>query len=171
MSLQIQTQTRDFMSSDPLIWLFGLEQFGIKFGLDNIARHRRGARPSRASVPLGARRRHQRQGLGDGHGRRRAARRRPPIRALHLAPSRRSDRALRHRRRPVAARRSAAVVADVRDRDRRLRDGGALDAHPTFFEVTTAVAFELFRRAPVESRSARSGSAGGSMRPTCSTRW
>ena len=25
------------MSSDSLTWLFGLEQFGIKFGLDNIA--------------------------------------------------------------------------------------------------------------------------------------
>ena len=32
----------------------------------------------------------------------------------------------------------------------RLRDGGRIDAQPTFFEVTTAVAFELFRRAAVE---------------------
>ena len=37
--------------TDPLAYLFGLEQFGIKFGLDNIARDRRRARPSRARVP------------------------------------------------------------------------------------------------------------------------
>ena len=30
-----------------------------------------------------------------------------------------------------------------------MRASGALDVHPTFFEVTTAVAFELFRRAGV----------------------
>ena len=59
----------------------------------------RGARPSRAQLHLAARRRHQRQGLGDGHGARGAARRRAAHRALHLAPPGRHHRAVRHRRR------------------------------------------------------------------------
>ena len=55
---------------------------------------------------------------------------------------------------------TSATVVD------RLRDDGDSNAQPTFFEVTTAVAFELFRRARSRSRSARSASAGGLMRPT-----
>ncbi len=43
-----------------------------------------------------------------------------------------------------------AAVADVRGAVEALRAEGALDVTPTFFEVTTAVAFELFRRAGVE---------------------
>jgi dihydrofolate synthase/folylpolyglutamate synthase len=44
----------------------------------------------------------------------------------------------------------AAAIGDVRDVvDGLLRDGG-LDVRPTFFEATTAVAFELFRRAGVD---------------------
>lgn len=46
------------------------------------------------------------------------------------------------------------VLVNVVDKIRRLIDmllaKGTLDAPPTFFEVTTAVAFELFRRAGVE---------------------
>jgi dihydrofolate synthase/folylpolyglutamate synthase len=42
-----------------------------------------------------------------------------------------------------------AAVADVRDVVESLRAERALDVQPTFFEVTTAVAFELFRRAGV----------------------
>ena len=43
-----------------------------------------------------------------------------------------------------------AAVADVRAVVEQLMAEGVLLAHPTFFEVTTAVAFELFRRAGVE---------------------
>ena len=43
-----------------------------------------------------------------------------------------------------------AVAADVLDCADRLRIEGRLHAHPTFFEATTAMAFELFRRANVE---------------------
>ena len=52
--------------------------------------------------------------------------------------------------RPVTDDALAAAVDDVRDGDRRLRADGRLDVQPTFFEVTTAVAFELFRRADVD---------------------
>ena len=52
--------------------------------------------------------------------------------------------------RPVAADKMIAAVADVRAAIEQLLAEGVLQAHPTFFEVTTAVAFELFRRAGVE---------------------
>src|SRR5258708_3440825 len=42
-----------------------------------------------------------------------------------------------------------SAVADVRDVVALLRADGTLEVQPTFFEVTTAVAFELFRRARV----------------------
>src|SRR6185295_17886506 len=51
---------------------------------------------------------------------------------------------------PVAADHMIAAVADVRAVVEQLLANGTLQAHPTFFEVTTAVAFELFRRAQVE---------------------
>ena len=42
------------------------------------------------------------------------------------------------------------VASDVLDCADRLRATGELPVHPTFFEATTAMAFELFRRADVE---------------------
>ena len=45
----------------------------------------------------------------------------------------------------------AAAIADVRVAIDELRASGALTVQPTFFEVTTAVAFELFRRAKVDA--------------------
>jgi dihydrofolate synthase/folylpolyglutamate synthase len=44
----------------------------------------------------------------------------------------------------------AGVISYVRERIDSLRAAGALEVQPTFFEVTTAVAFELFRRARVD---------------------
>ena len=116
---------------DSLAYLFGLEQFGIKFGLENISTHRRAARPSRARLSIGPRRRHQRQGLGHGDGRRRAARGGLPCGALHLAASDRSHGAVRDRRPSGVDRR--AVRGDRRHprRDRRAargrRPGGPAD--------------------------------------------
>src|SRR6185503_1271357 len=52
--------------------------------------------------------------------------------------------------RPVDQRDLIAAVAAVRTVVDSLRDAGVLAVQPTFFEVTTAVAFELFRRAQVE---------------------
>ena len=43
-----------------------------------------------------------------------------------------------------------AVVSDVHDAVDRLLSRGQLPASPTFFEVTTAIAFEIFRRAGVD---------------------
>src|SRR5436309_3977232 len=43
-----------------------------------------------------------------------------------------------------------AAVGSLREAVDRLLARGVLDAPPTFFEATTAVAFELFRRARVD---------------------
>ena len=43
-----------------------------------------------------------------------------------------------------------AAARDVRDGIEALRADGSLRAAPTFFEATTALAFELFRRAAIE---------------------
>ena len=104
----------------PLAWLFALEQFGIKFGLENISRHRRASRPPGARVPFDPHRGHERQRLGNGDGRRRTARRRSSLGALHVAAPGRSLRALRHRRTAGRGRR-----ADGRGRGRPRRRRGA----------------------------------------------
>ena len=52
--------------------------------------------------------------------------------------------------RPVAEDAMAAAVIRVRDAIDGLRADGGLDVQPTFFEVTTAVALELFRGAGVD---------------------
>lgn len=51
---------------------------------------------------------------------------------------------------PVAAGDLERAAHDVLDCAERLRGAGELSVHPTFFEATTAIAFELFRRARVE---------------------
>jgi dihydrofolate synthase/folylpolyglutamate synthase len=51
---------------------------------------------------------------------------------------------------PVSQGALVAAIADVRAAVESLRERRVLDVQPTFFEVTTAVAFELFRRAHVE---------------------
>ena len=51
--------------------------------------------------------------------------------------------------RPVSQDALVAVVADVQRVAESLLESGTLSAPPTFFEVTTAAAFELFRRAGV----------------------
>src|SRR5829696_4343556 len=43
-----------------------------------------------------------------------------------------------------------AVISDLRATIATLRSDGTLDVSPTFFEVTTAAAFELFTRAAVD---------------------
>jgi dihydrofolate synthase/folylpolyglutamate synthase len=138
------------LTADPVQWLFSLEHLGIKFGLENISRL------------LGA--------LGNPH---------QTFASVHVAGTNGKgsvtaivDTALRH-----AGYRSArytsphlerieerfvidgqevesAALADaagaVRDATSRLIAEGALAGPPTFFEATTAAAFELFNRAGVD---------------------
>jgi dihydrofolate synthase/folylpolyglutamate synthase len=136
--------------SDPFAWLFGLEQFGIKFGLDTIT----------ASVEaLG----HPEQAFRSVHvagtngkgsvtamvetGLRAAGHHTARYTSPHLVDL--SERFVIDGR-PVDQDVLARTVADVRRVVEDLRERGRLEVHPTFFEVTTAVAFELFRRAGVD---------------------
>ena len=90
--------------------LYGLER---RQGQARARRHARAARArsaTRSALPLGARRRHQRQGLDVRADRARAARGRPSHRALHLAPPGRLPRA-HPRRRPLGRRGVARAAA------------------------------------------------------------
>src|SRR5205085_407793 len=62
--------------------------------------------------------------------------------------------------RPVDREALIAVVAELRDRITALVARGTLQAHPTFFEVTTAAALELFRRAGVQIATIEVGLGG-----------
>ena len=135
---------------DPLTWLFALEQFGIKFGLDNIsAIVARLGHPERAFSAV-----HIAGTNGKGSvtamvdaALRAAGHRSARYTSPHLVDL--SERFVVDGR-PVSDDALAAAVADVRIAIDGLRRDGGLDVQPTFFEVTTATAFELFRRAGVE---------------------
>ena len=131
--------------------LFALETFGIKLGLENISRLVRRARPSRTQLHVPSRRRHQRQGLGHGDGARRARRRRRPQPARYTSPHLVDrQRTLRHRR-PIRSTPPRSKRVGTRAGSARIACGRReLPVQPTFFEATTAIAFELFRRARVE---------------------
>ena len=136
--------------SDPLSYLFGLEQFGIKFGLDNmLAIVERLGHPERAFRTIHIAGTNGKGSvtamidqalIADGY---RSARYTSP----HLT---RLEERFAVGGHPVERGALVAAVADVRDVVDSLRADGVLDTHPTFFEVTTAVAFELFRRAAVD---------------------
>ena len=51
---------------------------------------------------------------------------------------------------PIDAPALEAAAQDVLDCSEQLQAEGVLSVHPTFFEATTAIGFELFRRAHVE---------------------
>ena len=138
------------LAVDPLQYLFGLEQFGIKFGLDNItAIVARLGHPERAFTSI-----HIAGTNGKGSvtamvdaSLRAAGHKSARYTSPHLVDL--SERFVIDGR-PAGERDLVRAVADVRDAIDDLRTRGELEVQPTFFEVTTAVAFELFRRANVE---------------------
>jgi dihydrofolate synthase/folylpolyglutamate synthase len=131
-------------------WLFGLEQFGIKLGLDNITTLLEAlGRPERAYRTA-----HIAGTNGKGSV---AAMTDTALRAAGYLTGRYTsphlvDIAERFAidGRPVD--RDALVVAleDIRATVDHLQQIQQLQVQPTFFEVTTALAFELFRRAGVD---------------------
>jgi dihydrofolate synthase/folylpolyglutamate synthase len=135
---------------DPLSYLFGLEQFGIKFGLQNIqAMCAALGHPERAfrSVHIAGT-----NGKGSVTAMVDAA-----LRAAgHRTGRYTSPHLVRLNERfvvdglQVEDADMIGAIASVRTVVERLVTDRVLDAQPTFFEVTTAVAFELFRRAAVE---------------------
>jgi dihydrofolate synthase/folylpolyglutamate synthase len=135
---------------DPIAFLFSLERLGMKFGLENIAllcqalghpersfrsvlvagTNGKGSVTALLAAALGA----------SGH---RAARYTSP----HLV---RLEERFVIDGREVTTDALRAAAGRVRDAVNRLRVEGRLDAPPTFFECTTAAAFDLFRDAGVE---------------------
>nr|AXL06713.1 hypothetical protein A3J29_07225 [uncultured bacterium] len=129
--------------------LFALEQFGIKLGLDNITRllDARG-RPDRAwkSVHIAGT-----NGKGSvtamvERGLRAAGHRTGRYTSPHLSHI---EERIAIDGVPIDAATFDAATADVLATVDALRADGTLEVTPTFFEVTTAVAFEIFRRANV----------------------
>jgi folylpolyglutamate synthase/dihydropteroate synthase len=150
---------------DPLEYLLALEKFGIKFGLENIrtltAAIGNPQTSFRSVLVAGTNGKGSVTAIVDG-----------ALRAAGLRVGRYTSPHLIHLEErftiggtPVATPVLVAAVDEMRAVIEALLARGALEAPPTFFEVTTAVAFELFRRAGVEFAS-----AGGSTRPTSSLR-
>ncbi len=138
------------LTADPLTYLFALDQFGIKFGLDNILSIV-GAlgHPERAfrSVHVAGT-----NGKGSVTAMVDAALRAAGHRTARYTSPHLIDLAERFvvDGQPVSHDVLRDVVAEVQAVVSRLCAQGTLLVQPTFFEVTTAVAFELFRRARVE---------------------
>jgi dihydrofolate synthase/folylpolyglutamate synthase len=135
---------------DAFTYLFSLEKFGIKFGLDNIR-----TLCTALGEPQAAFRSVLIAGT-NGKGSVTAMVDRG-LRAAGLQVGRYTSPHLIHLEERFAIGGESvdtATLVDVIDQVRRLIDAlmttGALAAPPTFFEVTTAVAFELFRRKGVE---------------------
>jgi dihydrofolate synthase/folylpolyglutamate synthase len=136
--------------ADLLSYLFGLDQFGIKFGLDNIAALvARLGHPERAfrSVHVAGT-----NGKGSVTAMVDAALRAAGYRtARYTSPHLMSvNERFVVGGQPIDDRSMLQAIADVRSAIDALRSDGTLEVQPTFFEVTTAVAFELFRRAAVD---------------------
>jgi dihydrofolate synthase/folylpolyglutamate synthase len=130
--------------------LFALETFGIKLGLDNISTLCDAlGHPERAFRSLHVA---GTNGKGSVTAMTHAALRAAGIRAGRYTSPHLSNLAERFviDDRPVDATLLESTVDDVLSGADRLRASGALSVHPTFFEATTAAAFELFRRSGVE---------------------
>lgn len=130
--------------------LFALETFGIKLGLENISRLCAAlGHPERsfASLHIAGT-----NGKGSVAAMAHAALVADGVRAARFVSPHLVDLSERFviGRDPVRADDLERAAADVLDCADRLRTAGELAVHPTFFEATTAIAFELFRRAGVE---------------------
>jgi dihydrofolate synthase / folylpolyglutamate synthase len=135
---------------DHLAYLFGLEPIGIKFGLENIAAIVAGlGHPERAYRTI-----HVAGTNGKGSV---TAMVDASLGAAGLRSARyTSPHVVDIRERfvvcgeMIGAEALDRAIADVRAGIEALREAGTLVVQPTFFEVTTAIAFELFRRAGVD---------------------
>jgi dihydrofolate synthase / folylpolyglutamate synthase len=135
---------------DPFAYLYGLEQFGIKFGLENMsAIVERLGHPERAftSVHIAGT-----NGKGSVTAMVDAALRAAGHRSARYTSPHLVDLTERFvidgAAVPAAA--LGRIIDHVRGAVDELRREHVLQVQPTFFEVTTAVAFELFRRNAVE---------------------
>lgn len=130
--------------------LFALENFGIKLGLENISRLCEAlGHPERTFRSLHVA---GTNGKGSVTAMTHAALRAAGIRSGRYTSPHLSDLTERFviDDRPVDEALLESTVEDVLACADELRASGALTVHPTFFEATTAAAFELFRRTGVE---------------------
>ena len=130
--------------------LLALETFGIKLGLDNISLLCEAlGHPQRAFRSLHVA---GTNGKGSVTAMSHAALRAAGIRAARYTSPHLSDLSERFviDDRPVETARLESTVEEVLRCAERLRASGILTVHPTFFEATTAAAFELFRRSGVD---------------------
>jgi dihydrofolate synthase/folylpolyglutamate synthase len=135
---------------DPLARLLALEQFGIKLGLRNIRTLLAALdAPERASPSL-----HIAGTNGKGsvsamveRGLRAGGYRTGRYTSPHLD---RLEERIAIDGKPAESASLVRAARDVFDAVDRLRRNGTLETTPTFFEVTTAMAFEMFRRAQVD---------------------
>lgn len=138
------------MRQAPLDWLFGLAQFGIKFGLDNIhavlAELDHPERQYRSIHVAGT------NGKGSVTAIVETALRQAGHRTGRYTSPHLQDLSERFAvdGTPVDHARMLDAVVRVQDAVARLQTRGVLEVHPTFFEVTTAVAFVLFADADVD---------------------
>jgi len=143
-----------------LEYLFGLEQFGIKFGLDNIRAILEGlGHPERDFPSI-----HVAGTNGKGSvtamvetGLRAAGYRTGRYTSPHLV---KLNERFAIDGRAVDDATMVAAIGDVRAVVDSLLRNGSLAVQPTFFEVTTAVAFELFRRSQIGFAVAEVGLGG-----------
>jgi dihydrofolate synthase / folylpolyglutamate synthase len=140
--------------------LFALETFGIKLGLDNISRLCAAlGHPERSFESLhiaGT------NGKGSVTAMAHAALVAAGIPAARFISPHLTELTERFviGRDAVDPQTLQAVSNDVLDCADRLIESGELQVHPTFFEATTAIAFELFRRAGVKAAVIEVGLGG-----------
>ena len=148
------------MVQDPLDYLFSLEQYGIKLGLENIRRlcHALG-HPERAfeSVIVAGT-----NGKGSVAAMIETALRRSGLTTGCFTSPHLVDLEERFAidGRPVSTADLAGQAAALRTTIHELTEAGQLDAPPTFFEATTAIAFALFRQAKVQMAVLEVGMGG-----------
>ncbi len=138
------------MSADPLDFLFGLERLGMKFGLASIATICEAlGNPQdqfRSVLIAGTNGKGSVTAITE-HALRGSGYRSARYTSPHLVRLEERFTIGGTDVSPAALRDAAAHVGEI---VQQLVAGGRLPALPTFFEVTTAIAFELFRRAQVE---------------------
>ena len=150
------------MTNDPVSWLYGLQSHGVKLGLDGIRSLLAPARSSRARFSVGARRRHEREGLGLRDAGRDARRRRSTLGPVHIAASRASERADPDRRATTSATRELNRTLDSGSRCVRARisRGACSQRTRRSLRSMTAAALCAFREAQVETAVLEVGLGG-----------
>lgn len=140
----------DSLPDDPLQYLFSLEQFGVKLDLDNITAIVEALGHPERAYPTA----HIAGTNGKGSVAamlesmlRQAGHRTGRYTSPHLVNL--TERFAINGQ-PVSETVLRDVVTSVRQAVVDLQRRGALEVHPTFFEITTASAFEIFRRAHVD---------------------